>query len=148
MRDDPGLGQHGGMGFGAADVLRGQALVEVDGGVDFFHDGIGTACKTAAPHRIAHRSTGVFMSETSGTPPVPARSRRMRRVVFSAAILLIACGAVLYGFRSSDKQSAAACPGTAARAAELDPLVHGEVAALALAKSPQPMPALTFQDDG
>lgn len=38
------------------------------------------------------------------------------------------------------------CPATRAVAARLAPLVHGEVAALALAGDPRPLPPLTFTD--
>ena len=88
------------------------------------------------------------MSQTFGSGTPPARPRKTRAVIAAAAVLLAGCLAVLYGFRGSDKEAAAACPGTAALAARLDPLVHGELAALSLSKAPTPMPALAFQGDG
>ena len=52
--DDALFGEHGDMGLGARDVLPGEAIVETDGGVDLFHDGVGGAGEPAAPHLIAH----------------------------------------------------------------------------------------------
>ncbi|HEY0145919.1 MAG: TlpA disulfide reductase family protein [Methylovirgula sp.] len=48
------------------------------------------------------------------------------------------------GWRRNEAASAASCPAAHAIAARLAPLVHGEVAALAIDSNPQPMPALTF----
>jgi hypothetical protein len=53
-RDDALLGEHGGMGLGAGDVLAPQFLVEVDGGVDLLHDGGGAAAVARAPHPVGH----------------------------------------------------------------------------------------------
>ena len=36
----------------AGDVLAVQALVEVDGGVDLLHDGVGARGEAAAPHLL------------------------------------------------------------------------------------------------
>jgi hypothetical protein len=54
-RNDALLAQHVGMGFGRGDVLAVQVPIEVDGGVDFLHDGVGTGGKPPAPHFVAHR---------------------------------------------------------------------------------------------
>ena len=42
LGEDAGLAQHGGMRERAPDVLPPQPLVEIDGGVDLLHDGVGT----------------------------------------------------------------------------------------------------------
>ena len=71
-----------------------------------------------------------------------------RGVAFAAAALAcVALGVVLYGIKAPDGKEAAetpACPGAAALAARLKPLVHGEIAALTLAPRPKPLPELAF----
>ncbi len=53
-RQDARLAEHRGMGARTADVLAPEALVEIDGGVDLLHDGVGTRGETPTPHAIAH----------------------------------------------------------------------------------------------
>src|ERR1700737_4335986 len=71
-----------------------------------------------------------------------------RGVAFAAAALAcLALGIVLYGIKAPGGKETAetsACPGAAALAARLKPLVHGEIAALTLAPCPKPLPELTF----
>ena len=52
--DDAIGGEHRHMSLGATDVLRREAVVEADGGVDLLHDCIGSAAEPAAPHLVAH----------------------------------------------------------------------------------------------
>jgi len=62
-----------------------------------------------------------------------------------AAVLLVI---VLYAIKPPDGKEAAvnpACPEASAKAARLQPLVHGEIAALSLAKAPKPLPELAFK---
>src|SRR5579864_1585638 len=47
------------MGLGRGDVLAVKSLVEIDGGVDFFHDSVGTRRKPPAPHFVAHDVTEI-----------------------------------------------------------------------------------------
>ena len=47
--DQPGAGQHGGVGQAALDVLPPHALVEADGGVDLLHDHAGAGGESSAP---------------------------------------------------------------------------------------------------
>ena len=84
------------------------------------------------------------MSQKTETAPQNRRLRLVRLLAGAGAVLLLGSLGVLYGMRGLGKEGAAACPGTAALAARLDPLVHGEVAALNLAKHPEPLPDLTF----
>src|ERR1700716_2585341 len=42
------------MGLAGGDVLAGEVPVEIDGGVDLLHDGIGAVREAAAPHLVAH----------------------------------------------------------------------------------------------
>jgi thiol-disulfide isomerase/thioredoxin len=65
--------------------------------------------------------------------------------VFAAAAAL---AIVLYAIKPPDGKETAidpACPEAPARAARLRPLVHGEIAALSLAKAPKPLPSLAFK---
>jgi thiol-disulfide isomerase/thioredoxin len=78
----------------------------------------------------------------SGTP-TQARGRRL--LVPAVLGLAAAVGAVLYVMQApSGKANAAACTEARAAATRLEPLVHGEIAALTLAKHPQPLPDLAF----
>ena len=52
--DNAAVGQHLSVGTAAGNVLPGQALIEVDGNVDCFHDGVRSVREPAAPHFVAH----------------------------------------------------------------------------------------------
>ena len=81
------------------------------------------------------------------TVPEPARPARKLLVpvlIAAGLVLLIGAGAVLYGKPQPGKESAAACPGAAATVARLDPLVHGDIAALNLSRTPVPLDDLSF----
>jgi thiol-disulfide isomerase/thioredoxin len=71
-----------------------------------------------------------------------------RNIAFAVgALAFVVLGIVLYGIKPPGGKETAvtsACPGTAALAARLTPLVHGEIAALAIAPQPKPLPELTF----
>ena len=60
LRQDAGLGQHGRMRQRAADILAPELLVEIDGGIDLLHDGVGTCGETPTPHAIAHDGLSCF----------------------------------------------------------------------------------------
>jgi thiol-disulfide isomerase/thioredoxin len=72
----------------------------------------------------------------------------LRGVAFAAAALAcLVLGIVLYGIKAPGGKETAetsACPGAAALAARLKPLVLGEIAALTLAPRPEPLPELAF----
>jgi thiol-disulfide isomerase/thioredoxin len=75
----------------------------------------------------------------------PRVSRRI--AVAGGALAFLALGFILYGIKAPGGKEAAVspdCPGAAATAARLKPLVHGEIAALGLASQPKPLPELTF----
>jgi thiol-disulfide isomerase/thioredoxin len=71
-----------------------------------------------------------------------------RGVTFAAGVLAcVALGIVLYGIKAPGGKETAetpACPGAAALATRLKPLVHGEIAALTIATEPKPLPELGF----
>ena len=72
-RNDALLGQHVGMGLGRRDVLAVKSLVEIDGGVDLLHDGVGTGGKPPAPHFVAHDRTEELPLDMTETQQTPAR---------------------------------------------------------------------------
>jgi thiol-disulfide isomerase/thioredoxin len=87
------------------------------------------------------------MTERS-VPPSPLRKiGRLRLVSAAAAIGVLVVLAGVYGIAHLRSNPAdAACQPAVNAAAALTPLVHGEVAALALAKTPFRVPNLAFKD--
>jgi thiol-disulfide isomerase/thioredoxin len=66
-----------------------------------------------------------------------------------SVIVLAVMLAFIYGMKSwhhNEAATADVCPAARALVASLTPLIHGEVAALALDGHPRPMPPLTFTD--
>src|SRR6202050_5783707 len=85
------------------------------------------------------------MTELSTQPPVPKHRRRL--IGAAAALLTLAVIAGVYGIGHLRSNPAnAACRQAVETAARIAPLVHGEVAALALAQTPFSMPNLAFKD--
>lgn len=74
-----------------------------------------------------------------------APHRRWRRRASVATAAALGIGAVLYGVAMPGKGGAAACPQAAAETARLDPLIHGEVAALGLADPARAGPEISFR---
>jgi thiol-disulfide isomerase/thioredoxin len=81
-------------------------------------------------------------------PPSPLRKiGRLRLVSAAAAIGVLVVLAGVYGIAHLRSNPAdAACQAAVNNAARLAPLVHGEVAALALAQTPFRVPILAFKD--
>jgi thiol-disulfide isomerase/thioredoxin len=85
------------------------------------------------------------MTELSTQPRDPIRRRRL--IGAAAALLTLAVIAGVYGIGHLRSNPAdAACRQAVETASRLAPLVHGEVAALALARTPFSMPNLAFKD--
>ena len=61
--DDADMGEHGGMGAAAGDVLAPQLAIEADRGIYVLHDDGGSAGEAAAPLRV-----GVDVTTKFGTP--------------------------------------------------------------------------------
>ena len=76
------------------------------------------------------------------------KDRRCLRAIIGGCVILAAAGlAAVYGIaRQSSNPAAAACAGALTTAARIAPLAHGEVAALAAARSPFLVPDLAFKD--
>src|SRR6204780_2118990 len=85
------------------------------------------------------------MTELSPQPNDPMRRRRL--IGAAAALLTLAVIAGVYGIGHLRSNPAdAACRQAVEAASRIAPLVHGEVAALALARTPFSMPNLAFKD--
>ena len=103
LRDDARIGQHGGMRLRGADVLRGQTLVEADGGVYLLHDLGGRGREAAAPHvvgRLVGHGVGCSVRGRSNVsakeanaddqPPVAKQNRSMAWYAWLAALSALA----------------------------------------------------------
>ncbi|MGO9700929.1 MAG: thiol:disulfide interchange protein TlpA [Xanthobacteraceae bacterium] len=85
------------------------------------------------------------MSEQSAPPH--RIGRRYRGLAVVAAIVILAILAGVYGMeRLRSNPAAAACEPAVKTADRIAPLAHGEVAALAVARTPFRVPDLTFKD--
>ncbi len=82
-------------------------------------------------------------------PFAPPRDKigRLRLLSGVAAVVILAVLAGVYGIAHLQRnQGDAACAGAVNTAARIKPLVHGEVAALAVARTPFRVPVLAFMD--
>jgi thiol-disulfide isomerase/thioredoxin len=86
----------------------------------------------------------------NGLPAEPYNKVRRRRLIGYGAIALLGTLIVLAGVYGIDglrgNPADAACQPAVAAAARIAPLVHGEVAALAVARTPFHVPDLAFKD--
>jgi thiol-disulfide isomerase/thioredoxin len=84
------------------------------------------------------------MPETNNEPSNKVRRRKLAMLGLAAAVAVVAG---IYGIgRLRSNPADAACRGAVDTATRIAPLVHGEVAALALASSPFRVPDLAFKD--
>ena len=91
------------------------------------------------------------MSETPEMPAPSAPPRRPGRphaaLAVTAAIVVVAVVAGVYGMAHlRGNPDAAACAEAVKTASRLAPLAHGEVAALAAARTPFRVPDVSFKD--
>jgi thiol-disulfide isomerase/thioredoxin len=85
------------------------------------------------------------MTEPAASPH--AKIGRLRLLSMAAAIAILAILAGVYGIdRLRSNPADAACQRAVKTAAQISPLVHGEVAALAVARTPFRVPDLSFKD--
>lgn len=81
------------------------------------------------------------------TEPYKVRRRKIRMIVLGCALLGLAVFGGVYGIGGLRSNPAdAACQGAVDTATRIAPLVHGEVAALAVAETPFRVPDLAFKD--
>jgi thiol-disulfide isomerase/thioredoxin len=81
--------------------------------------------------------------------PPPAATRRIPYVIGAVLAGAVIGFAAVYGFGGLKHTAAAgdtACAGAVALSRKLEPLVHGEVAALTMATAPLKLPDLAFED--
>src|SRR6478609_6372018 len=108
------------MGLAGGNVLAIQVPIEIDRGVDLLHDGGRTGRKTPTPHRVAHDAFVAALADS------------------------------LLGHQDSptmnNSDDVPACKASVETARRMTPLVHGEVAAVAVANAPKSLPVLAFKD--
>jgi thiol-disulfide isomerase/thioredoxin len=96
-----------------------------------------------------HRSMTEPSAEQSSEPNRNVRRRRFIAAATAAGIAILAVLAGVYGMgalRSNPAPPAGACAPAVETASRIAPLAQGEVAALAVAHAPFPVPDLTFKD--
>jgi thiol-disulfide isomerase/thioredoxin len=87
------------------------------------------------------------MNELPAEPYYKVCRRKVSAIVLCGALLGLVAYAGIYGIGHLRGNPAdAACRGAVATAARIAPLVHGEVAALAVAQTPFRVPDLAFKD--
>jgi len=84
----------------------------------------------------------------ASTLPGPPTKRPLALLAGLAAVVAVTGTAAVYGIGSLARNDAVSGVCTQARSAAraIDPFVRGEVAALTVAKAPQPLPVLSFRD--
>lgn len=87
------------------------------------------------------------MNELPTQPYYKVRRRKIRAIVLGSALVVLAAFGGIYGIgRLRSNPADAACQGAVKTATRIAPLVHGEVAALAVADTPFRVPKLAFKD--
>jgi thiol-disulfide isomerase/thioredoxin len=87
------------------------------------------------------------MNELPADPNNKVRRRKTRAIVLGCTLFGLAAVGGIYGIgRLRSNPADAACRGAVDTAARIAPLVHGEVAALAVADTPFRVPDLAFKD--
>ena len=162
------------MRLAGRNVLPVQMPVDIDGGVDLLHDGVGAAAEASTPHLIAHDAlacesmawhdranrpvgnglqVGLNHREKATVIPQPEASLTRRRrgravLIVTAAVAGLAAGLLaVYGIGALQRNAGdPACQPAVELARRLAPLARGEVAALAMADAPLRLPDLAFRD--
>src|SRR5262245_19762977 len=151
------------MGLARRNVLPVEMPVEIDGGVDLLHDGVGVFAEASTPHLVAHDLTCSLTCDSTCnltcrrlTPPMtgtehPAKDRPKRRlaVVAAGGLAGVAIGlAAVYGIATflGNRGGDAQCAPAVATAARIAPLARGEVAGVVVASRPLQLPDLAFRD--
>src|SRR5262249_11606730 len=99
------------MGLARSNVLAEEGPIEINGGIDVLHDGVGAGADPPAPHLVSHgTSTEVspIMTESEAAPR-PHAKRRPAVVVVAA---IAGAAAAVYGIGALKRNAAdAACAG-------------------------------------
>jgi thiol-disulfide isomerase/thioredoxin len=119
--------------------------VEIDGGIDFLHDGTGTRRKPSTPHLVAH---GIFTKALMTGSQSSFAKKRLAMVLAGGIAGVVVGLAGVYGIATLTRNVGddAACRPAVELAKKVAPFVRGEMAAVNVAKNPLKLPALTFQD--
>src|SRR5262249_12584820 len=131
------------------DVLTKQLAVDIDGGVYICHDGVGLGTKAAAPHLVAHDAFVAVCVETAKIMTVHPEQTvsRLRRRIAIAAIAGFGALAAVYGVLAASRTvGEPLCRPALDLARRIEPLVHGEVAAVKLTDEARKLPELAFRD--
>src|SRR5262249_17643105 len=144
------------MGLARRNVLPVEVPVEIDGGVDLLHDGVGVFAEAPAPHLVAHDLTcnltcrRLTLPMTGTENPIKDRGKRRLAGIAAGGLAGVAIGlAAVYGIsrflgnRAGDTQ----CAPAVATAERVAPFAHGEVAGVVVASRPLRLPNLTFRDE-
>src|SRR5207249_7477258 len=147
------------MGLARGNVLPVEVPVEIDGGVDLLHDGVGMFAEAPTPHLVAHDLTCNLNCDLACrglTPPMTetgnaakGHARRRLAVVAAGGLAGVAIGlAAVYGIGAflGNRAGDAQCRPAAETAARIAPLARGEVAGVVAASRPLLVPDLTFRD--
>jgi len=87
------------------------------------------------------------MNELPAEPNNKPHRRKIRAIVLGCVLVGLAAFGGIYGIgRLRSNPADAACRGAVQTAARISPLVHGQVAALAVADTPFRVPDLSFKD--
>src|SRR5580704_10504590 len=129
--------EHPGMGAARRDVLAKQLAVDIDRGIYVRHDGVGLRAEPAAPHLVAHDRPVVanmtIETEPANTAPDPGPAAKRRKGPLIAVAVLAGLGALaaVYGVAGLARNPGdPACCSAVDIARRIEPLAHGELAAV------------------
>src|SRR5262245_31750314 len=144
------------MGLAGRDVLPVEVPVEIDGGVDLLHDGVGVFAEAPTPHLVAHELNlrpacrGLTPPMTGTENPPKDRAKRRLAVVAAGSLAGVAIGlAAVYGITTvlGNRAGDAQCAPAVATAGQVAPFARGEVAGVVVASRPLQLPDLAFRDE-
>src|SRR3954452_8066331 len=126
------------MGLARRDVLPVEVPVEMDGGVDLLHDGVGVFAEASTPHLVAHELTcrGLTPPMTETKKPPKERAKRRLAVVAAGGLAGVVIGlAAVYGITTflGNRAGDAQCVPAVTTAGRVAPLARGEVAGVVVA---------------
>src|SRR5262249_53576857 len=143
-RDDALAGEHHGVCLGGGDIVAVEPPVDVDRGVDLFHDGVGLQREAPAPHLVGHDATELVPRMTASADTTQGRSLRRRVLIAAVAFAGVLAGvAAVYGIGALTRNPVeTACRSASETARRMAPLSRGEVAAVTIASAPRRLPDL------
>src|SRR5262245_45889426 len=138
------------MGLARGNILPVEVPIEVDGGVDLLHDGVGVFAEAPTPHLVAHDLTTEVEPTMTGAGDAAKRYAKKRlAVVVAGGFAGVVIGlAGVYGISAflGNRAGDTACRPAVETASRVAPLAKGEVAAVTVASAPLRVPDLAFHD--